>query len=185
MNNENEFLDWNGSFIATESEFKLFEEGDYPFTVKGFERKIYDGQSKIPNGTHYAEIEFEFMNPKDGSTTKVIDRLYLLKKWQWKLTQFFASIGQSPAIGQSFTPNWNAVVGSKGKAHLVINKYTKQNGETNENNQVKNYLEASDAGTPQPTYNPAQQPQQPQTFGQTQSNGFNQPQSGGFQPGAF
>ena len=64
MNNENEFLDWNGSFIATESEFKLFEEGDYPFTVKGFERKIYDGQSKIPNGTHYAEIEFEFMNPK-------------------------------------------------------------------------------------------------------------------------
>ncbi|WP_224993931.1 hypothetical protein [Enterococcus faecalis] len=184
MNNENEFLDWNGSFVATESEFKLFAEGDYSFRVINFERKIYDGQStKIPNGAPFAEIELEFTDPKDGSTTKVFDRLYLLKKWQWKLTQFFASIGQAPAIGQAFSPNWNAVIGSNGKAHLVINKYTKQDGSSNENNQVKNYLETDGPVKQQQTFN--QPPQQ--QFQQTQApqQNFNQAQPGGFQPGAF
>lgn len=172
MNNEeNEFLGWGDSFIAEESSFTLLPVGEYPFKVVGFERKIYDGNSdKIQNGTPYAEIEMEFTGAE--GTTKVFDRLYMVKKWQWKLTQFFTGIGQAPIIGQPFSPNWGTVVGSQGRAKLGINKYTSsKTGKENKNNQIDEYLApAANSGvvTPQqPTAQPTQ------------------PQQGGFQPGAF
>lgn len=197
MNNENEFLDWNGSFIAEESTFTLLPAGEYPFVVVGFERKIYDGNSdKIQNGTPFAEIEMEFTGAE--GTTKVFDRLYMVKKWQWKLTQFFTSIGQSPIIGQPFSPNWSAVVGSQGRAKLEINKYTNRNtGKEVKNNQIDEYLApiantgfVSQGNTTQTQQNFGQQSnfnQQPMQNNQPQQ-GFNQsqqPQAGGFQPGAF
>lgn len=181
MNNENEFLDWNGSFMAEESSFKLFPAGEYPFTVTGFERKIYDGQSeKIQNGTPFAEIKLEFTGPE--GTTNVEDRLFMTKKWQWKLTQFFTAIGQEPVLGQAFSPNWSIVVGSQGRAKLKINKYTKRDGSPGENNQVGDYLKPATQTSQQPTG----------TYQQTnpqQNTAQAQPQTGqqttGFQPGAF
>lgn len=172
MNNEeNEFLGWGDSFIAEESSYTLLPVGEYPFKVVGFERKIYDGNSdKIQNGTPYAEIEMEFTGAE--GTTKVFDRLYMVKKWQWKLTQFFTGIGQAPVIGQPFSPNWGTVVGSQGRAKLGINKYTSsKTGKENKNNQIDEYL-APVANTGVVT--PQQQTAQP-----------TQPQQGRFQPGAF
>ncbi|BBM17345.1 hypothetical protein G15_0988 [Enterococcus avium] len=170
MNNEeNEFIGWGDSFNAEESTFTLFPDGEYPFTVTGFERKIYDGNStKIQNGTPYAEIEMEFIGAE--GTTKVFDRLYMVKKWQWKLTQFFTGIGQAPVIGQPFAPNWGNVVGSRGNAKLKVNKYTKKDGSPGENNQIDEYLApAANNGV---VAEQTQQQNQPQ-------------QQGGFQPGAF
>lgn len=172
MNQENEFLGWNDSFIAEESSFKLFQPGDYQFTVVNMERKVYDGKStKIPNGAPFAEVTMEFTGP-EGSTT-VTDRLYLMKNWQWKLTQFFTGIGQAPVLGQPFMPNWGMVVGSQGTATLELNTYT-SNGEERTNNRIKEYLEVKSAPvqTQQPNYNQAAQQSMPQ-------------QNTGFQPGAF
>ncbi|WP_424685109.1 hypothetical protein [Enterococcus sp.] len=204
MNNENEFLDWTGSFIAEESNFTLLPAGEYPFVVTGMERKIYDGPSeKIPNGAPYAEIEFEITAPE--GTTTVKERIYLMKKWAWKLTQFFSSIGQSPIVGQPFSPNWQTVIGSRGKAKLSVNSYQK-NGETKQNNRIEEFLASAvnvggmnqgyvPPASPQPNYtqaptqmpnqavNPAQMPTQQQpNYTQTPPQ---QPQNGGFQTGAF
>lgn len=181
MNNEeNEFIGWGDSFNAEESSFTLLPAGEYSFTVTGFERKIYDGNStKIQNGTPYAEIEMEFTGAE--GTTKVIDRLYMVKKWQWKLTQFFTGIGQAPIIGQPFAPNWGTVVGSRGRAKLLINEYTSQKtGKENKNNQIDEYLapSANSGVVSQPTTQPQQTYQAPQQQAQPQ-------QQGGFQPGAF
>lgn len=177
MNNENEFLDWNGSFIAEETEFTLLKPGKYPFTVTDMERKIYDGNSdKIPNGAPYAEISMKVDGGEQGTTT-VKERLYLMKKFTWKLTQFFESIGQAPVIGQPFNPNWNAVVGSKGTAEVEINTFM-SNGEERQNNRVKNFIKPE-----------ANQFMNNQQAGQTQTTQSQQTQqnnnTGGFQPGAF
>lgn len=180
MNPENEFLSWESSFIAEESSFKLFQPGEYPFVVTNMERKMYNGKSdKIPNGAPYAEITMEFTGPE--GTTLVTDRLYLMKNWQWKLTQFFSCIGQSPVIGQPFTPNWGMVIGSKGTAKLEINTYTSK-GEERKNNRIKEYKPSSQPS--QQTYNHASSVSnnQPQPS-------FNQPaqqqNSWSNQPGAF
>lgn len=177
MNPENEFLSWDGSFTAEESSFKLFQPGDYPFVVTNMERKMYNGQSdKIPNGAPYAEVTMEFTGPE--GKTNVIDRLYLMKNWQWKLTQFFSGIGQAPVIGQPFTPNWSQVIGSSGTAKLNINKYTSK-GQERQNNQVEEYLKS--ASPQQQSFNqapPIQNNQQQPNFNQPtqpQNNWSNQP----------
>lgn len=190
MNEENQVIGWGDSFQAEESSFKLLPAGEYDFVVIGFERKIYDGNSsKIQNGTPYAEITVKIYGAE--GETEVTDRLYMMVKWQWKLTQFFAGIGQAPVIGQAFSPNWNAVVGSRGKAKVSINEYTKRDGSQGKNNQIDEYLPGGQSqGTP--TYNAPQQPYTPPTPQsnyqapvQTPPAQPYQPTNGGFQPGAF
>lgn len=186
MNNENEFLGWDEGFIAEENEFTLLPAGEYSFTVTNYERKIYDGNSdKIPNGAPYAEVSVEIVG-NEGKTT-VKERLYLMKKFSWKLTQFFSSIGQAPVIGQPFQPNWSRVIGSIGRAKITINKYQVQ-GEERQNNRISEFLAAPAQPVYQQPVQPVtpnyQQPAQPQPPVQnpTQPN-YQQP--GTFQPGAF
>ena len=182
MNNENEFLGWDTGFIAEESTFTLLPAGEYQFKVTGMERKVYDGRSdKIPNGAPYAELSIE-VTGAEGKTT-VTERLYMMKKFQWKLTEFFSAIGQTPVIGQPFNPNWSLVIGSQGRAKVEINTYVYQ-GEERKNNRIKEFLKgAANQGVVNNT--PPVQPQQ--NFNQpTQQPNFNQQQNpGGFQAGVF
>ena len=169
MNNEvqnNEFLSWDGSFIAQDTEFILLDEGVYNFKITNMERKFYSGQSKkIANGTPFAEVTYSI--DTDRGTATVKDNLFLLKSWQWKLTAFFKSIGQKVVDGQPFQPNWN-VVGATGKAEIGQHEYTNRNGDNRKSNQISRYLTPDD---PQPALNDGnnqQTQQQPQNF-----NNFN------------
>jgi hypothetical protein len=189
-NNENEFLNWDEGWVAEESEFTLLPEGNYPFQVTNLERKIYSGQSdKIPNGAPYAEVTCEVNGGEKGKTT-IKERLYLMKKFTWKLTQFFNSIGQVQEIGQPFQPKWNQVIGANGRAKLEVNNYTGKDGNKKQNNRIKEFLKpAANAGVVQQQSNFNQQaPQQPAQQQQQQWTQPQQPQGqqqGGFQPGAF
>ena len=42
--------------------------------------------------------------------------------------------------GEALRPNWNAVVGSRGRVELVINEYKDKNGNAKKNNRVGKYL---------------------------------------------
>lgn len=187
---DNEFLDWDGSFVAEESQFTTLKDGDYPFEVTKIERKMYDGNSqKIPNGAPYAEVSLRFDGGEQGNTT-VTERLYLLKSLAWKLTEFFGSIGQAPVVGQPFKPNWNAVVGSHGVATLTIHKYTSRDGQERSNNQVKKFKKGGQA--PQQPVQQMPQQQAPQGYQQPVQQQPVQPQqmpqqapNSDFFPGAF
>lgn len=186
---DNEFLGWDSSFVAEESQFTTLKDGDYPFEVTKIERKMYDGNSqKIPNGAPYAEVSLRFNGGEQGNTT-VTERLYLLKSLAWKLTEFFGSIGQAPVVGQPFKPNWNVVVGSHGIATLTIHKYTGRDGQERSNNQVKKFKKGGQA----PQQPMQQMPQQPvQGYQQPAQQQPVQPQqapqqapNNDFFPGAF
>lgn len=182
MNNQNnEFLNWGEGFTAQEDEFVLLDEGVYNFTVTKMEKKVYSSNStKIPNGCPYAELNVQVQSQK--GTANIRERLYLLKSMQWKLTQFFASIGQPVVTGQVFNPNWNAVVGASGKAEITQHNYTNQNGDNRTNNQVGRYLKPDD---PTPTVNANIQAQGQQPQGQQmpqQSFTNNAPQDNGGMP---
>ena len=182
MNNENnEFLQWGEGFTAQENEFVLLDEGVYNFTV-----------AKIPNGCPYAELTIQVESQK--GTANIRERLYLMKSMLWKLTQFFAGIGQPVVTGQPFVPNWSTVIGSKGKAEITQHHYTNQNGDDRTNNQISRYLKPQDP-TPAVNANVAGQqnqgqmnqpqmpfPQQPQ---QPQQPFNGQQGANGGQPGAF
>ncbi len=143
----------------------------------------------------------EFVGTKGKTSVK--ERLYLLKRMQWKLTEFFTAIGQNPVIGQTFMPNWNAVIGSFGYAELEVNHYQDNNGNDRSNNRAKKFLKpdapeiasaqqtapAQTTVQPQPQPQPVQQapvtPQQTTQPVQPAPVQPQQPAQGGFTPGAF
>lgn len=137
MNEQNQVLDWDGVLENDGSEFPVLSEGDYTFEVKGFERGSFPGSEKMcacNKATLTLKIESE------QGTANVFDDLILHKRMEWKLSQFFRAIGQKKK-GERVTMNWNAVIGSRGRAHIFVNKYTDRNGQERENNKVGKYLE--------------------------------------------
>ena len=84
-----------------------------------------------------------------GAAFHVFDDLILHKRMEWKLSQFFRAIGQKKK-GERVAMNWNRIVGSKGRAHIIVNKYTDKNGQERENNKVGKYLEYDESLMPKP-----------------------------------
>lgn len=111
-------MDWN-DYIEQESQFVTLPEGDYNFTVIGFEKAKHEGSAKIPAGCNKAMLELRFEVPGLGKAT-IKDQLILHESLEWKLCAFFRSIGQKQH-GRGITMNWNAVNGARGRAHVIIN----------------------------------------------------------------
>lgn len=136
MSNDYE-LSWD-SEISKESEFELLPAGTYKFTVQSVERGRFAGSEKM-NACPSATLSLKVSGP-DGAEGTVQDTLYLNSKAEWKLSQFFTSIGQKKK-GETLRMNWNLVRGSSGELELTVNEYTsKQDGSQRKNNRVGRYL---------------------------------------------
>lgn len=130
-------MEWD-AYIEKESEFVLLPEGDYDFTVTSFEKGWFDGSAKI-EACNKAILELTINAPGIGSTV-VKENILLSDKVEWKLCEFFRCIGQKQH-GTGVKMNWNKVQGAKGRAHLVINEYTGNDGNNYKNNKVARYLD--------------------------------------------
>ena len=130
-------MDWN-DVISQEQEFELLPAGTYDFTVEKMERGRYAGSEKMA-ACNMANLSLSVTDPQTGASGMVFDTLYLSSKAEWRLSQFFLSIGQKKK-GEPLRPNWNEVPGSTGKVEIEVNKYTDKNGNLRENNRVKKYL---------------------------------------------
>ena len=138
MNDQNnQAMSWDDVLENDGSEFTVLPEGDYTFEVTGFECGSFPGSEKMcpcDKATLTLHIDSE-----EGSTN-VFDDLILHKRMEWKLSQFFRAIGQKKK-GERVAMNWNRIVGSKGRVHIYVNKYTDKSGQPKENNKVSRYLE--------------------------------------------
>lgn len=135
MSNDYE-LSWD-SEISKESEFELLPAGNYKFTVQSVERGRFAGSEKM-NACPSATLSLKVSGP-DGTEGTVQDTLYLNSKAEWKLSQFFTSIGQKKK-GETIRMNWNLVPGSSGELELTVNEYTAKDGSQKKNNRVGKYL---------------------------------------------
>ena len=187
-------LGWDDEIEKDGSEFVLLPEGDYNFTVKKFERARFAGSDKMP-ACNQAKLELAIHTVEHGDII-VFHNLFLHTKTEGLLSNFFAGIGQKKK-GEKLRMNWNAVIGSKGKCKLIVNKYMSK-GEERANNQVKTFYSYEEAfpqgqgfqGQQQGYQQPSQQQQQ-QMYQQQQQQYQNQTpfptnnQQGGFTPGQF
>ena len=170
-------LGWDSEITNEGKDFIIAEPGDYNFTVTGFERGRHNGSAKMP-ACNYAELSIKLHLPEGECIVK--DKLFLHSKMEWKLSEFFLCIGQKKK-GQSFIPNWNAIMGSTGRCKVSKRSYDKE-GRTYWTNDIAKYYpsEGGAGGTlpQQPQY------QQPTQYQQTQ---FAQPpqQQGGYVAGKF
>ena len=107
---------------------------------------------------------------------------------EWKLSEFFASIGMKQK-GQAAQMNWSQVCGKSGVCHVKIRTYEKRDGGgTGQANQIDKLYPSYDQ--PQTTQNASQQPYAaPQSsYPQNNAQSWQQPQNaphGGWNRGQF
>lgn len=152
INNTGRELDWNDT-IEHDDAFVVLPAGDYQFTVTGFERGRHNGSEKLP-ACNMAIVTLDVSDPVSRQTTTVTVNLPLHTKTEWKLCQFFTSIGLRKS-GECLQMDWSRVIGARGWCHLNISRWTgKNDGREMENNRVDKFLAPDEASAAQLT--PAQ-----------------------------
>ena len=139
-----EYMDWNDEIEQDSSEFEVVPEGEYDFEVIKFERGRTDSDAKYPN-CNQAIITLRVTN--SDYSGEITDRLILNKKLEWKLSQFFCSIGQK-SKGEKVRMNWPAVPGAHGRCKITIRSYAKKTDKAGEQTGRSNniqYLESETA----------------------------------------
>ena len=152
-----QILGWDDE-VEEGSPFVLFPEGDYPFVITNLEKGIYEKpvgrESKVPANAPKATVTLEFTSPT-GEKTSLQENFFLYKKMQWKINQFFTSIGAQKNAERKVRMNWGSVLGAHGTAKLIVNNYTDKSGNPGQNNRVDSYLEP--AASSYQAQQPAQQ----------------------------
>lgn len=126
-------LGWDDE-ITSDGEFSIIPEGNYPFTVLGYERKRYPGGKKMC-ACNYAAVQIRIDGP-DGSLGTITTNLYLNDKCFGILSAFFRSIGQKKH-GEPLAPKWGEITGTTGICKVKIRKFLKNDGTEGESNDVQ------------------------------------------------
>ena len=135
-----EALDWDG-YVEDTGGFLLLDEGFYPFTVTALERERFEGSEKMAPCPR-AKLTLEVV--AGNRATKVTDRLLLSTKTQWRISQFFESLGFKKEESGKIARHWNEIGGRSGWIEVGVREYTKKNGETGLSNEVKSYVHPDD-----------------------------------------
>lgn len=184
---QDEVLDWD----LTEADpddgshggWTVLEDGFYPFTVQKMERARFEGSAKMP-ACPMAVLTLKVQGA-GGEEALVTQRVYLLQRMLWKVTQFMEAIGQGRNERGKVVVNWGDVEGRGGWLKLKKRSYTNRDGQERETNDVdcfckpeehekawrayaKQCGEDPDAALSAPQTAPAQQAYAPQTQPQQQ-----------------
>lgn len=142
---ENRELGWNDEIEQDSNDFEVLPEGDYDFEVIKFDRGRSKGSDKLPA----CNMAILTIKVSDGvKSTTVTENLVLHTKMEWKLSQFFCSIGQKKK-GERVQMNWQAVYGAKGRCKLGVRAYKKKDDkpgeETGRANEIVKFYEAENS----------------------------------------
>lgn len=130
-------LGWDDEISNDGEEFTVLPAGDYDFEVVAFERGRHDGSSKLPP-CNKAVLSLKLTG--DGGSTTIKHNLFLHTKTEGMISQFLISIGQKKH-GEPTRPNWNAMIGAKGRAKVSIRTWKGNDGSDYQSNQIKKFYE--------------------------------------------
>lgn len=144
---ENVALEWEAEITEDAQSFVELKPGDYEFTVTGYEKERYEGSDKLP--PCWKAIVSHRIDTPEGSTT-IKENLFLTSKTEWKLSQFFASIGMKKK-GEPLKMDWNNIINKRGRATIHKEEY---NGR--EYDRIKNYIMPEGYENKQQSFAPGQ-----------------------------
>lgn len=124
MSDVDERMDWDDEAQVSNSEYAVLEPGIYTYRIERFERQRFSGSDKMA-ACPMALLTLSCANAQGAQGTVQV-RLYLNRKQQWKLTQFFKScrlIDSALADGTSYKMPWGQVVGAMGQVEIVNRTY--------------------------------------------------------------
>lgn len=129
-------FDWNDT-IQNDSTFEVLPEGDYDFVVETFERGRHNGSAKLPP-CNKAVLTIKVSNGERSST--LTHNLFLHTKTEGMLCAFFTAIGQRKS-GEPLRMDWSKVPGSRGRCKIGVRKWTGNNGQEMESNDISRFYE--------------------------------------------
>lgn len=130
-------FNWDDTISYDGDDYILLKEGDYNFEVTGLEH----GRASTDDAP-MAILKLK-VTGDNGESTTVTDRIALRGKLEWKISQFFRSLGMKKH-GEKFKMNWDAVVGRKGRCRVGINEYKGKDGTDRKNNKIQRYYDPID-----------------------------------------
>ena len=130
-------LDWGDTIEHDGEAFVLLPAGVYPFRVAKFERGWHDGSSKIP-ACNKANLTLE-VDGGDLGTATIQTSLLLHSKLEWKLCEFFISIGARKS-GEALTMRWDTVPGARGLCRVSVHKWKGDDGRERESNRIEGFV---------------------------------------------
>lgn len=134
-------LEWDSEITAESKEFIILPEGDYNFTVNKVERRRSKGSDKMPP-CKMMEVYIS-IDAAEGNAV-IIHNLVLHSKVEWKLSEFFESLGIKKK-GETIRMRWD-IVGMSGKCKVgkkIYNGY--------EYNEIKKFYPLENIGKYQNT----------------------------------
>ena len=163
---------WEDEIENDGQDFFLLPEGEYPFTVTKFERGRSKGNGKMP------PCNMAILQLHVNEQAYITEYLLLNSKMEWKLSQFFVSIGLKKR-GERVRMNWSKVLGASGMCRIKVEEYTGDDGKVRHSNKVDAFLDPEQV----PYHNPVrvQQSYDPNASAPTSS----EPHRKSWTPGAF
>lgn len=137
-------LAWDDEIENESGGWVLLPEGEYDFVVEGFERGRHNGSSKIPP-CNKAILTLGINSPQGHAS--VTCNLFLYDRYEWKLCQFFTSIG-ARKHGERLRMNWNQVLGARGRCKVTVRPYTGNDGKERQANDIDRFLEPENNQAP-------------------------------------
>lgn len=160
-------LGWDDE-IQKEDSFVLLPTGDYQFEILKFEKAYYDGGDKI-SACPKAVVTFKISAP-DGKETVITENYLLHSKMEWKLCEFFSSVGMKNK-GEKLRMRWTPeLIGKTGMCKIIVHKYKNRDGDDKETNRIDKLYPAYDLPTStmqsyqQPNYQPTTSYQGPPMY---------------------
>ena len=135
-------LGWDAEIENEGKDFVVAEPGDYNFTVTGFERGRFEGSAKMPP-CNQAKLTIRIDIPGSNGECIIKCNLFLHSKSEWKLCEFFTSIGQRKK-GERVQMNWNRVVGSIGRCRVTKRSFKNNSGKELWTNDIDKFYPAED-----------------------------------------
>lgn len=183
-------LNWDDEIVNESGEYEPLPEGDYGFTVKNVERARSKGEGKLPP-CNMAKVTVTVHGAENDRDITV--NLVLHSSLEWKLSQFFLSVGLKKH-GEPLRMNWTGVVGRTGNCRVSVRTYKRRDGGEGKSNDITQFYAYDEfVNVVQPAQQPpVQQPvqyaqpayQQPQYTAPVQPQ-YQQPAVGGWQAGTF
>lgn len=132
-------LGWDDQIEKDQGDFVVLPEGNYGFQVIGFERARHPGSEKLPP-CNKAVVSIKLSTMDGSQSTTVKHNLFLHSKCEGMLCAFFVGIGQKKK-GEPLKMNWNNIIGRNGLCHVKVRKWTSNNGNEMESNEISKFYE--------------------------------------------
>lgn len=132
---------WDDEISQDSAEFALLPEGEYEFSVTGFERGRYPGGAKLPSCPK-ATVSLRFGGVEGVAVIK--HNFFLHSKCEGLLCAFFTCLGMRKR-GEPLRMDWPGTVGRTGRAKITVRSYTGNDGREYQTNDVKQFLEPENA----------------------------------------